>query len=161
MHSCGGRLGPLAKCNAIVERVTHGQFRHSPFLLQEVGTVVAIFLVIQFPMQLSDTGHIDICDGAGRAIAVVLAEIDRQVVSLNLYEDRCSRFETMLPIDLEAQKIEVKFARLFQRKNPENWDGALELYRHCFPPPYRSDSEASTPTQAPRKRPRDGGLLRG
>jgi hypothetical protein len=39
----------------------------------------------------------------------------------------------MLPIDREAKKIEVKLARLVEREDAENRNGAGELDRHPLP----------------------------
>ena len=130
----GGRVCPLAKRNPIVERIGHGQLRHAPFLRLQAGAVVAIFLVVQLAMQGLNAGHIDINDRARRAVSVVLAQIDGKSCSGNLHEHRRIRLEAVLSFDLEAEKVEVEFARLLQRENPENRDGALKLDRHRGPP---------------------------
>ena len=72
----------------------------------QARAVVAIVLVGQLAMQCLHAGHIDIDAGAGRAVAVVLAEMEGERAARNLHEDRRIRRKTVLPVDREAEKAE-------------------------------------------------------
>ena len=53
---------------------------------------------------------------AGRAVAVILAQVKGNPAARDLHVDRGSRLETMLPHGLEAEEIEVELARLRARR---------------------------------------------
>jgi hypothetical protein len=104
--------------------------------LLQAGAVVSVILGIQFTMQVFDAVHIHIGERTGRAVTVMLAEVKSEPGARYLHIDREIGRETMLPIDLETEKIEVEFSRLIQRKDAENGDNATELNCHNepFPP---------------------------
>jgi hypothetical protein len=60
----------------------------------------------------------------------MLAQVKRQTVTRDLHVDRKVRLETMLPIDLEAEKIEIELASLVDRENAEDGHNAAELDCH-------------------------------
>jgi hypothetical protein len=57
----------------------------------------------------------------------------------------------MLPIDLEAEEIEIKLARLLDRKNSERRDAPAELDGHFL---HLLQSRDALNIQAPRRFPR-------
>src|SRR5262249_18055181 len=62
---------------------------------------------------------------------MMFAQMNHQPVARDLHVDRSTRLEAMLPINLEAEKIQVKLTRLVGREDAKDRNGALEL--HCHP----------------------------
>src|SRR6186713_1196723 len=60
----------------------------------------------------------------------MLAQMKRQAVTRDLHVNRKVRLETMLPIHLEAEKIEIELASLVDRENAEDGHNAAELDCH-------------------------------
>jgi len=71
----------LAEANAIVEWVDDRHLHHSPFHLLETWPVMPIFFVVELAMQGRDLSHIDINDGTRGTVAVMLAQMEHQLIA--------------------------------------------------------------------------------
>ena len=72
----------------------------------------------------------DVVDGdqqrrAGRGIAVVLAQVQHEIAPRHLQVQRRRGVEAMLPVQREAEKIEVELARLGFGKTAQDRDGSM------------------------------------
>src|SRR5579864_3421140 len=67
---------------------------------------------------------------ARRSIAVMLAEEQLHVTTVDPHEQRCVLLETGLELDRESEIVEVEFARLRLIKHPQNWNGLIKFHRN-------------------------------
>src|SRR5581483_3214077 len=108
------------------------KLRSCPIPARQTGPA---FLRIQVVMQFRDAGRVDTGGRGRRGVAEMLAEMERRLTARNLHIDRVTGLETGLPIDLEAQKIQMEFLGLVACKNPKYGHGPLKLNCHRRRPP--------------------------
>src|SRR6185312_1674008 len=96
--------------------------------------IVAIVLVVQFTMQIFDSAHVDIGNRPGSAVAMVLAQMQRQMATRHLHIDGRVGSKAVLPVGLTTEKIEIELAGLGQREDAEYRHGASEFDRHLRSP---------------------------
>jgi hypothetical protein len=65
--------------------------------------------------------------GAGAAVPVMLGQMQYAAVARNLHVKRGVLIEAVLPIDFEAEEIDVKLFCLFDAEDAENRNGLEEL----------------------------------
>ena len=78
-------------------------------------------------MVVGDAAHPDEHRRAGAGVAVMLAQVQFQAQAGNLRIEGEVVAEAVLPIDLEAEEIDVEFLGLLDREDPQDRNCDLEL----------------------------------
>ena len=71
---------------------------------------------------------------AGAAVAVMLAQVQDEAPARDLAIERGARVKAMVPVDLEAEEIQIELVRLGDVENPEDRDDLVENDLHRLPP---------------------------
>lgn len=79
-------------------------------------------------MESVEPDHVDKHHGPWRAVAMVLAEVQAHSAARHLHVERRMGLETVLPVDREAEEINVELARLLNREDAEHRDDALDVH---------------------------------
>src|SRR5580704_10789730 len=87
----------LAKADEIAERVDHARFDRPPRRRLEARTHVAIVFRADLALKGFDALHHDADARAGRAVAVMLAQMDKEVAARDLAVERHVGLEAMIP----------------------------------------------------------------
>ncbi len=84
-------------------------------------------------MELLDAAHHHAQPRAGRAVSVMLAQVENQVAARHLPVERRVVVEAMIPIDLEAEKALLELVRLGDIEDAQDRNDADELDGHAVP----------------------------
>nr|KIU67613.1 hypothetical protein TR92_14885 [Brucella anthropi] len=85
-------------------------------------------------MQFLNTLHAHENIGARTSVAVMLAEMQDKRTAGNLHIKRHSLGKSMLPIQIEAEKAEIKFTGFLYVENAKDRTGLLKLDCHSETP---------------------------
>src|SRR5688572_14519544 len=105
------RIG-LVEAQPVVERVGDLHQPRAPGRRLDARPVVAVTPGADLAVEVREAGGAHVDAGAWAAVAVMLAEVQHEVAARDLQVERQAVFETMLPVDLEAEVAQVKLARL-------------------------------------------------
>lgn len=76
--------------------------------------------IAQLALQRPDVINFDPDRGAGRRVAVVLAQVQNAPFAGDLQVERQAGFEAVLPVDREAQEVPIEADRLAAGKHPQD-----------------------------------------
>ena len=90
-----------------------------------------------------DVGHVQVDEHSQRAVALVLGEIEPQAAPRDLEEDRQARLVAPLPVDREAEAVDVEALRRLVRADAQCGDGGVHprrslMARASVAPPRRT-----------------------
>src|ERR1700733_2106274 len=133
-RSCGlsrnGFGSALAEHDVIEEGIGHGHGGRAPRLVHQTGAGKAVLLGQQGGLISSQADGFDNNLGTGRTIAVMFAQMQNDVAQRHLHEKRQIRLETVLEIDLEAEKSDEKFLALGLAKVSRDRKGSRKSCCH-------------------------------
>src|ERR1700722_3780786 len=98
--------------NLIAERINNTGFDRAPLGGVEAGVHVAVPLLGKLRLESADPSHENPQSRPGRAVAMVLAELQRQSTAGNLAIKRGVVVEAMVPVHREPKEAEVEFIGL-------------------------------------------------
>src|SRR4051812_40111593 len=136
------RLQVFVEPDAVAERVDD---LHAPGVVEghlQPRSQVLVVLRRKLPVELLDARHPDEDGRAGAAVAVMLRQVQHQAVPGHLHVSRGVLLEVVVPIDGEAEVIDVELLRLPHAEDAQDRDRPLERYRHCGPPSSHSRGSA-------------------
>lgn len=90
---------------------------------------VSILLRRKLPLEGVQTGRFDPHGRPGTAVAMMLGQMQNAAIFRDLHVERQVRFKAMLPIQSEAQEIEIEFLRLRFVEDAEDGDRCSQLHR--------------------------------
>ena len=111
---------------------------------------MAIVLVAELAVQVLHAGHRDIGVRARGGIAVMLAKTNGEAAPRHLHKERGVGTEARVPVELEAEKIEIELTRLLERKNTEKSEWHTQIGLSCDPPFSRGNPAFVAPGGEPR-----------
>ena len=123
------RLG-LAEVDSVAERIKQVQLRGSPECFRDAGTPGGVVLLGKLGMEFDDALEGDLKPRAGRAVAVVLGEMEHQAVAGDLHVEGGGGVEAVLPIEMEAGVVEVKLTGLLDGEDAQDGDDLLGARAH-------------------------------
>ena len=115
-------LEVLAESNPVAEWIDDCETQNTPRRSLQPRTVVFVVPGGNLAVKCFNTISVDYDLGSGTAIAVMLAEMQNQIVSRDLHIDRRVLFELVLPIDGEPEPLDIEFLSLSQIENAKDWD---------------------------------------
>ena len=105
-------VDPLAKADEIPERVDRAGLQRAPWRLFKTRPHIAIILRANFAMEFLDAAHHHAQPRAGRAITVMLAQVEDEVAARHLAVERRVVVKAVIPIDLEAKEALIELVGL-------------------------------------------------
>ncbi len=102
----------VRKRQPVSEGVADGHIPAAPWRVFDSRTRVLVLLREKLLLIGVQCRRLNSHGGSGTAIAVVLGEMQDAFVLRNLHVQRQTRFEAVLPVDLETKKLDVKLLRL-------------------------------------------------
>src|ERR1700692_41018 len=93
----------------------------------EAGAVVFIILAEKFGVELLNARRSDQGRAAGRRVAMMLAQMQRQAVARKLHVKRGAFKNVTFPIDRKAEEIDVEFLRLADVEHANDRDCGKKL----------------------------------
>jgi len=115
----------LAEPEPVTERVADFQ-GFPPTLLDDVRAGIAVLLADQLIAQLLDILRRDEHRRTWTGVTVMLGEVQVQPVTADAQIQRQIRFEAVLELDAETEKVDVKLTRFAFIEDPQDRDGAGE-----------------------------------
>src|SRR5580704_3285737 len=121
----------------VAKRIEQVQLLGSPEGLHDSRPPIPIILRRDLPMQRAYAFKVHLERASWRAIAVVFCQVQNKAIAGDLHVKRRIVVESMFPIEVKTEIVEIKLAGLFHGKDAQDGDDSAGTLNHKV---YRSNS---------------------
>ena len=119
----------MSERQSVSKGIGHRHVVTAPWCRFDGRPGVSILLRRKFSLKGFQTGRFDPHGRSGTAVAMMLGQMQNAAIFRDLHVERQVRFKAMLPIQSEAQEIEIEFLRLRFVEDAEDGDRCSQLHR--------------------------------
>lgn len=126
------RAGGIRECQTVPERIVHRHVLTAPGRFFNLGSGISILLRYKFPLKHFQVIRLNPHRHAGTSVTVMLGQMKNAAIFRDLHVERQVIFKAMLPIQFEAEKIEIEFFRLRFIEDAQDRNGGSESHGGGF-----------------------------
>lgn len=124
--------GGIRERQTVPEWIVHRHIVTAPWRLFYRRSGVPIVFCCKVPLKRFQIGRFDPHRRTGTSVTVMLGQMKNAAIFRDLHVERQVIFKAMLPIQFEAEKIEIELFRLRFVEDAQDGDGVSESHRGGF-----------------------------
>ncbi len=118
----------MSERQSVPKGIGHRHVMTAPWGRVEGRPGISILLRRKLPLEGVQSGRFDPHGRSGTAVAMMLGQMQNAAIFRDLHVERQVRFKAVLPIQSEAQEIEIEFLRLRFVEDAEDGDRCSQLH---------------------------------